>query len=269
MENEYTKSIIKKWYTRLNFPKDTEAAFLCALDNCPIDSNMTIERYNTSCDDGKINLLYFLFFCEELEKKYKKSGIPERVMLDTLGDIAIWTRVWSELMGELYLGELNWLKRHLKMKLFRLGRLQFCISPSEFDIDVKEIKKGDKIIEIHIPEGEPLSPQECINSIDEARRFFSRFFPEYEYKLFTCHSWLLDRSLSEFLSPSSNILQFADLFRVVRRDTSDALLGYIFKWGIRRDELGNCPTRSSFAEKIKAAALDGRAFYECLGYIEK
>lgn len=269
MQDSIKKATAEKWYDLLDFPKEAYKEFKSALEAWNPQGATSIDLYNTSEKDGKKNLLSYLFFCDELEKEYQSKGIPNNVLIDTLKDIVIWTKTWSALKNELYLGEAEWLKRHLSMKLFRLGRLQFCMADSEFDIPEKNVKKGDPTIEIHIPEGEPLSPQECINSIDEARRFFSRFFPEYEYKLFTCHSWLLDRSLSEFLSPSSNILQFADLFRVVRRDTSDALLGYIFKWGIKRDELGNCPARSSFAEKIKAAALDGRAFYECLGYIEK
>ena len=34
-------------------------------------------------------------------------------------------RALTEMMGELYLGELGWLTIHMRFQMFRLGRLQF------------------------------------------------------------------------------------------------------------------------------------------------
>ena len=263
-----TKDIIEKWYKKLNFPKETECDFYRALEEKEIDGSITIEKYDKKSDDGEANLLYFLYFCQSLEEKYKEKGIPESVLLDTLGDIVVWTKIWSGLKGGLYLGELEWLSRHLGMRLFKLGRLQFGMADSEFDIKEKGIFKGTPVIEVHIPEGEPLLRETCEKSVDDARKFFKKYFPEFNYTVFTCHSWLLDSSLKEFLPKDSNILRFADMFTVVRDDRSDAIFGYIFFWGAKREDLKVCNPRSTFAQKLKQAALDGCKFYESLGYIE-
>ena len=172
-------------------------------------------------------------------------------------------------MGRLYLGEINWLKRHLGMRLFKLGRLQFCMASSEFAIEEKGLRQGDTVVEVHIPEGEPLSTEACLASLGLAREFFARYYPDFSYGLFTCHSWLLDTSLRELLPENSNILRFASLFKIVRQDTSDALLGYLFEWGASREDLERHTPTSSLSCKVKAAAMAGRAFYESLGYIEK
>jgi hypothetical protein len=269
MKDSIKKATAEKWYDLLDFPKEAYKEFKSALEAWNPQGATSIDLYNTSEKDGKKNLLSYLFFCDELEKGYQSKGIPNNVLIDTLKDIVIWTKTWSALKNELYLGEVEWLKRHLSMKLFRLGRLQFCMADSEFDIPEKNVKKGDPTIEIHIPEGEPLLVEECIRSIELARDFFKRYFPNYNYTLFTCHSWLLDTSLDRFLKPDSNILKFGGLFKVVKRDSSDALLGYIFRWGIKREELESSPAVTSLAKKIKSAALNGEEFYECLGYIEK
>ena len=263
------KNTIRKWYSKLGFPQSMDKEFDRALDEIKINDGATVESYNTKEQNGKKNLINFLYFCDALKEKYKSKNLPENILLDTLKDIVTWTKTWSDIKGELYLGELEWLKRHLEMKLFKLGRLQFCIAKSEFSIPEKGLQKGDNIIEVHIPEGEPLSTEECIKSLDNARRFFERYFPEYNYSLFTCHSWLLDTSLDEFLVPDSNILKFANLFKIARQDPSDALLGYIFKWGIKRKQLEDCTPTTSLAVKIKSAAENGRIFYEGLGYIGK
>jgi hypothetical protein len=57
---------------------------------------------------------------------YKAKRIPEQVLVDTLGDMAIWMTHHREMHGEWGLGQLGWLIQHCTCKLFRLGRLQFC-----------------------------------------------------------------------------------------------------------------------------------------------
>ena len=264
-----TKAIIEKWYKKLNFPKETEPDFYRALEEKEIDGAMTLEKYDKSSDDGEANLLYFLYFCQSLEEKYKEKGIPESILLDTLGDIVVWTKTWSALKGGLYLGELSWLSRHLGMRLFKLGRLQFCMADSEFEIKEKGLFVGAPVVEVHIPEGEPLLRQACESSVDAARDFFEKYFPKFDYPVFTCHSWLLDPTLKEILPKESNILRFADMFTVTKSDPSDALLGYIFFWGAKREDLASCTPKSTLATAVKSAVTHGKTFSESLGYIEK
>ena len=266
--NPEVSAIIEKWYDKLSFPSEFDAEFKNALAEIKISDAISIDTYDLNSKDGARNLLSFLYFCEQLEQKYIKKGIDLSILYDTLRDIVNWTEVWSDINGSLFLGELSWLSRHLSMRLFKLGRLQFCFGKAERDISQHNIKKGDNIIEIHIPAGGALSEAECENSIRMARKFFEKYYPEYEYKGFTCHSWLLDKSLREILDDDSNIVKFMNLFDIVHSEESDAIFRYVFNWDTtRRKALKLTPT-SSLAEKIKKCARSGKTFYEGYGVIK-
>lgn len=261
--------IIKKWYTKLQFPKTYDEEFYEALSSIPVSDAITLDRYNLNCKDGKRNLLSFLYFCEKTADYHKRIGIDEKITLDTLRDIVVWTNTWSAVKGELYLQELSWLKRHLSGRLFKLGRLQFYMNNSGEDFSDFGIKKEDNVIEVHIPVGGKLTLTEIENSFSLAREFFAKYFPDYSYEYFTCHSWLLDESLKKYLPETSNILQFGNLFTKVKSEQSDAILRYLFHWNTTAENLAYAYPNTPFAENIKRAFLKGERFFETLGILKK
>lgn len=261
------EKIIEKWYKKLNFNSRYDVEFYDALRDIKIE-DCKIDNYDTKEKNGKKNFLSYLYMCEELSKQYKQKGISEEILYDTLSDIGRWLDTWSELEEGLYLGELNWLKRHLSMKLFKLGRLQFAFGEAICDLAEKNIKKGDNVIEVHIPADGPLLKSECEKSFDMAKKFFQEFYPDYKYKYFTCHSWLMDSSLKNLLKKDSNMLMFQDLFEVFEPEESYSILKYVFKWNTTKENLNSCVTASSFARKVKEWINDGGKFYEALGVIE-
>ena len=125
------------------------------------------------------------------------------------------------------------------------------------------------MLEIHIPEGEHLTEGACLDAIQSAREFFARYFPDFSYAAFTCHSWLLDDRLKEYLSEESGILRFAALFDKVAADESTALLRYLFTWDTTRLNLRHRYPTSSLAAKVQRAVCRGERFYEVLGVIPK
>jgi GNAT superfamily N-acetyltransferase len=140
---------------------------------------------------------------------------------------------------------------------------------AECDIPEYNVKKGDNIIEVHITKGDKLTADAVGDSVKRAKEFFARYFPEYKYACFTCHSWLLDEKLKEYLSPDSNIVKFGDMFDRIAQYDSNALLRYLCRWDTNELNLRYAYSSSSFAEKIKAAVLRGRVFHETIGIIEK
>ncbi len=268
-DNPKVKDVIRKRYESIGFDPSYNEAFSEALETIKISDAITIEDYDVNEKDGKRNLLSYLFMLDALEKKYEEKGIPKEIFEDTIKDLSRWTDTWTDVKNELYLGELSWLKHHYEMKLFKIGRLQFCMGECEHDIPSKGLKVGDPVMEIHIPEAGPLDKEACEASIEQAKAFFSKYFPEFEYKYFTCHSWLLDQTLSEILSENSNILKFQELFEIVDRDEADSLLGYIFKWKINRRQALGCVCNSGFAQRVKDRILKNGKFYNGLGVIEK
>lgn len=264
-----TQEIIQKWYKLLSFPHKYDDAFYKYLSEIMVSKSTTAESYDCNSNDGKLNLLSALYMCNECALSAKNKGISEKIILDTLSDIVTWTNTWSDIKGYLYLGEMPWLLRHLKGKLFRLGRLQFCMDESYCDIPLFNVKKGDKVLEVHIPEGEKLSPAKCDESFSLAKEFFAKHFPDFRYEYFTCHSWLLDDTLKKYLSDSSNVIAFGNRFTKVASDDSYDLLKYVFRWDVTPETLTTTHVTTRFAQTIKDAFLQGEKFHTTLGVIKK
>ena len=255
-------TLLRRRYKALAFSEQYNAAFESLLGNTHTEVS---ETFGT---DAKANILTALYRCEVLQATYAKRGIPERILLDTLSDVVIWTDTWYGIHHELGLGEVGWLENHFSAKLYRLGRLQFCMGHAPHAIPEAEIAEGDPVMEVHIPAGGAMRLEDCQASITAARTFFATYFPEFHYRTFTCHSWLLDSTLTRFLNENSNILQFQTLFTVVQNDVSDAILKYIFRWDATRDTLEQFEPQSKLAATVKPYALNGGTFYESLGWFQ-
>lgn len=264
-----SKAIVEKWYKKIGFDPKYDEAFYEALDTIPVDPRMDVEEYDLQCTDGKKNFLYFLYFCEDLERRYEEQGMDLALLYDNLTDLPRWLDTWSDLKGELYLGELDWFIWHFRMKLFKLGRLQFNLNGAKFDVPEKGIKKGDPVIDMHIPAAGPLLIEECRKSLDMARDFFPRYFPDYQFQYFTCSSWLLAPQLKEILPESSNILQFQTLFEIVEAEKRDSIIAFVLRWQAKRADVAEIPVKTAFAGKVKNMALAGEDFYVGKGIIKR
>lgn len=262
------KKIIEKWYKKLNFPKGYDEEFYSHLEKFEFENPGPIEDYSTDPDNLPKNLMYHLYFCEQLSEKYREHGIPESVLLATLSDLPIWTGVCYSVYGIVGLRNSQWLKRHLSFKLFRLGRLQFCLGEFEKSYPQIDAVAGEPVIEVHIAEGEPLLADECDKSFGMAREFFEKYFTSHKYRYFTCHSWLLDKD-NDVISKGSNIRSFAERFTELEREESDAILRYVFRYDTNRENLMPQEAKTSLAKRIKERVARGGSFYEVLGYIEK
>ena len=259
--------IIEKWYKELGFPSEYDEQFYELLNdekNIPTDTFEEHEFENSPEAAGQ-NLVAYLYFAEALKEKYEKKGISDDVLKDTLYDLVICTDGVYKNTQKVGITGVGWMKLHFSFKLFRLGRLQFCMDGASMDIAEKGIAKGDPILDVHIPRGDKLDIEDCYASFEIAEKFFAKHFPEYEYKWLTCHSWMLDETIRQFLKPTSNILKFQTLFEAVRPVEMDSILHFVFKSGANREELPNYEAKSDFAKKVKEYALSGGKFYNTLG----
>jgi len=259
--------IIEKWYKELGFPKEYDEQFYALLNNEKNIPTDTLEEheFGNSPETAGQNLIAYLYFAEALNEKYEEKGISYDVLKDTLSDLIICTDRVYENTKKIGVTGVSWMKLHFSFKLFRLGRLQFCMDGASMDIPEKGIYKGDPVIDVHIPRGNPLIIEDCFESFEMAGKFFAKYFPDYEYKWLTCHSWMLDETIRPFLKPDSNILKFQTLFEAVRPVEMDSILHFVLKYGITREELPNYEAKSGFAKKVKEYALSGGKFYNTLG----
>ena len=63
----------------------------------------------------------------------------------------------------------------------------------------------DPVLEMHIPEGDPMTPEACEDSMRQAFEFFPRYYPNKPFKSIACYSWILNTQLQEMLPRESNL----------------------------------------------------------------
>lgn len=237
------------------------------------DHNMFFEKVLKKEESGLWFLwLYSNMACEVYER-YNEEGIAEEVFWDTFQDIRFWCENTEKEFGILGLAVYEWFYRHIDMVLFRFGRLQFEKmemghavvwkknsedslmieqSSGKDDVEYVCIEKGTPVINIHIPQGEPLVWEECKKSIEKANKYFGTDKP------YVCHSWLLYPGLDEVLSETSNIREFRRHFRVMQVDYKEREA----EWRVFGKVLKNVveyPEETSLQKHVKKYLLSGQS----------
>lgn len=219
--------------------------------------------------DPRADLLGALLSAGRLRRQYEKHGISRQIWEDTMEDVGRWARTYCETTGNVGLAETGWLSNHFSFRLFQLGRLQFCLEPAAFSSPEHGIKEKNPLISVHIPAGKPLDPAACDQSFALARAFFPRYFPDYPFPYFSCHSWLLDPGVIPLCGENSRIASFQKRFVIVAMTPSSAIARYVLRWNIRADEIADFPVKNDFQRRVKAALIQGHPFYEATGVLAR
>ena len=102
------------------------------------------------------------------------------------------------------------------------------ISPETIILDKKTWRKAlgedDYMLALHIPGGEGYTPERVRQSCEEALDFFSRYYPEYDYKGIWSESWLFDPGLREILPPDRNIIRVQKQFYSYPTEEGDRMI---------------------------------------------
>jgi hypothetical protein len=160
---------------------------------------------------------------------HRERDIPADVSRRTLADLGRNIAINRRRFGGGGVPVPQWLIPHFRGELYQLGRLQYerarlgertarALTATGLDA-----MPETPSLNLHIPDFQgPLTPTACGRSLDLARVFFARHFPEEHHEVATCHSWLLDPQLKRYLSADSNIVRFQERFRVSHEDTEPA-----------------------------------------------
>ena len=264
---EQARAIAAKWYRALSINPRWDEEFYRVLESTPLPDEQDPVEFASKNPVGAEALVILLYHAEALAERYRAAGIPEEILIATLDDLRIYTEEWSDVKGELTFGTATWFKRHYSMTLFRLGRLQFGMTTAPVSAPAVGLAKGDPTVDVHIPRGGRLTPEECCASFREARAFFAKYFPDYQYAYFTCNSWLLDPTLVEFLPQESNIIRFGNMFHRVYTQMGNYMLDYLYPIGTTLATLPAITPTTRLAATIKDALLAGRKFFPTFGVI--
>ena len=159
-----------------------------------------------------------------------ERGVPDDISWATLADLGQQLVIHRKRRGTTGLDLQWWLVPHFLGALYALGRLQFHLyhlrvgiaGPAFWrDTDEPGFRKGDATLGVHIPATGPLVPSECDASFALAGSFVRGRFPEHDFRVATCTSWLLDEQLADYLPDDSNIVRFQRRFTVVDGATDD------------------------------------------------
>ena len=266
------KNLAEKWYKKLDFPRKYDEKFHELINSEDGFSEMKFENFDLekNADEHRRNVIWALYFCEEVSEKYKEKNIPEEIMMDTLLDIRFHILKFSEPTGVLHLRGLStWVFLHLSFKLFKVGRLQYQLRGSEPGAEHLGLPEGEPVLAVHIPMGDPLTKEASLESFDLANKFFDKYFPEYKYRFFTCHSWLLDKTLNNFLAPDTNIIKFQNLYEYACERELDSAISFCFPYGVKRDNIKDFEPKTSLQAKIRDHVLAQGKLYYTFGIREK
>lgn len=214
---------------------------------------------------GLMQLLVFAHLSGFALERFLSLGVPRDIAIGTLRDINVWINNYASVSdGEIGVSEFDWLKLHYRAELFRIGRLQFRAVKPSFPTPTEK----PFVIETHIPEGEPLSYEACLESFSSAEKFFSEIFPECRWDLFVCDSWLLNPALEKLLPEVSNIVRFMKLWTPTpfEPDFSAQAIERVFGFGKTRAELESLPAKTRLARELKKYLLSGGELNITAGY---
>ena len=179
----------------------------------------------------------FLAVLPHVQAFHRSRGIPEDISRLTLADLGrqlALNRRWHGVGG---LDDAFWLTLHFRGAIYQLGRLQFERTRLDNRAGTAiadagaPYGPGDPALAVHVPGCYgPLTPAACDEALRVAKQFFVRHFPEENYPIAVCESWLLDDQLAEYLPAEANIIQFQRRFRLAHRSgpADEPILRFVF-----------------------------------------
>lgn len=214
---------------------------------------------------------------------FKKSGFPLSSLHEGIADLAVHARQYRDNSGMngLSWNSFCWFGNMIRGTVIRQGRLEFNTEMSLFE-DIwawrnpddgtllvrrepsrpegrwtEILGKGDPVIYLHIPGGEPLKVDACISSLRRIVAFFEKYIPDYKYRALVSTSWLLDSQLKSILGHRSNIVKIQRLIRIYPSslEGSDAVERVFGTKGVN-----GCQHRTSMQKRIAEFLDNGGEF---------
>lgn len=188
-------------------------------------------------------------------EKYQKKGLEPEIFDETMKCFSRFVREHRVSYGFYGFDRDFWTGRQLSLQLFRIGELEY---------EKVEDEKEGRYISIHIPSDADMKEENLRKSLQEAEKFFQKYYPGWSHIPYKCCSWLLSPALKELLGKGSRILAFQDMFQIeeVYKD-SDAYMEWVFKR--KNIPLKELPEDTSLQRSMKAYLISGGWVGEGMG----
>lgn len=129
------------------------------------------------------------------------------------------------------------------------------------------LRKGDDVLDVHIPADLPLTPEICQASYERAKEVLSKCYPECNFKGIVCHSWMLEKRLESITGKPSNVTKFMDAYYgYPLKSSGGGVYSFVYKIPapLPADQL---PENTSMQKAIKKFLSEGNYFYEKGGFM--
>lgn len=206
---------------------------------------------------------------------HRERGIPDDISWATLADLGRQMAIYRKRTGQSGFDDPVWITLHFTGAIYQLGRLQFervwlgnTLGRATGAVD-PAYGPGSPALSVHIPGSYgPFTPAACDASFTAAVPFFADHFPEDQYGIGACHSWLLDEQLAGYLPETSNIVRFQRRFHqaFTPDDNDGSTLRFVF--GLETDlPLGDYPRRTTLERAVIAHIRSGRHWHGGVGWL--
>ncbi|MDD5598907.1 MAG: hypothetical protein PHV82_13245 [Victivallaceae bacterium] len=115
---------------------------------------------------------------------------------------------------------------------------------------------GDFTPDIHIPGGGGMNMEVCRESLQEALKFYEKYFPEKRIKAFVCGSWIFNTDW-ECLLPESNLAKFMRQTYLFPMPSSGKD-GLFFIFGKEQDDISEYPRNNSLRRAMLSILDKGK-----------
>ncbi|NCB92632.1 MAG: hypothetical protein EOM40_08715 [Clostridia bacterium] len=188
-----------------------------------------------------------------LEQRYQEKGMPMEIFTASLKDMHYKLMECKEVYGVYGTFVGHWFSGFFDMTRFALGRLQFELQTYPYDKEYTSrghtVRKGDMVINMHIPSSGPLLPKEAEDAFAQAAEFYKDKFGGGPV-VYVMHSWILDVDMVRII-PEGNMKSFARRFDIIedcKRDVfEDGWRIFGKEWTKKPEEL---PRRTKLQKAI-------------------
>jgi len=189
------------------------------------ENRMRLEKIaeEVGIPEEKLYMIYFIGLSQHLMKLYEEQGLPMEIYWDSMSDLKVKLfecknvyDIWGTFVG-------GWFYGFFRLDRFKIGRLEYEVVGCEIEEYKKhgiELRKDDKVINIHIPSGEPFTFDIRLDSYKRAYEFYKQY-RKGDLIAFVCSSWLLYPENKDFYPEKSNIIDFTDDFEIFASGEQD------------------------------------------------
>lgn len=217
-----------------------------------------------------LDLLVLLCCWGILRDRYEERKYPMEIFRDSFRDLGTKMKECRDVYGVIGIFVGAWHDRFLDISRFALGRLQFELVnyplEKEYTDGERTVKKGDTVINVHIPSTGPLKKEDTDAAFALAESFYrgelfkeagcaGKFPPERIPEgpaVFMMESWLLDPDLMELL-PEGNMKEFVSRFSLIAWEKSEQ---FPEGWRIFGSEWKKMPEELPRHTKLQKAVAD-------------